>query len=58
MDSVDILSVIDNETRPTKMKAKKRKWREIEAIKEKYRLKKELSEMDVSLEHELEQLVR
>nr|WP_136250378.1 DUF3545 family protein [Ningiella ruwaisensis] len=58
MDSVEILSVIDSETRPAKTKAKKRKWREIEAIKEKYRLKKELSEMDVGLELELEQLSR
>jgi hypothetical protein len=58
MNSVEILSVIDNETRPTKGKVKKRKWREIEAIKDKYRLKRELSEMDVSLELELEQLAR
>ncbi|WP_371194216.1 DUF3545 family protein [Glaciecola sp. SC05] len=58
MDSVDILSVIDKETRPTKGKAKKCKWREIEAIKEKYRLKQELTDMDVSLELELEQLSR
>lgn len=58
MDSVDILSVIDHETRPSKGKAKKRKWREIEAIKDKYRLKKELTEMDVGLELELEQLAR
>ncbi|GLR71118.1 DUF3545 family protein [Agaribacter marinus] len=58
MESVDILSIIDNETRPTKTKSKKRKWREIEAIKEKYRLQRELTDMDVSLEIELEQLVR
>ncbi|MFC4700345.1 DUF3545 family protein [Glaciecola siphonariae] len=58
MDSVEILSVIDSETRPTKGKPKKRKWREIEAIKEKYRLKQELIDMDVGLELELEQLAR
>ncbi|MBT1450434.1 DUF3545 family protein [Glaciecola sp. XM2] len=58
MDSVEILSVINNETRPNKGKSKKRKWREIEAIKDKYRLKRELTEMDVGLELELEQLAR
>ncbi|MFC3121007.1 DUF3545 family protein [Agaribacter flavus] len=58
MESVDILSMIDNETRPCKTKSKKRKWREIEAIKEKYRLQRELSDMDVALEIELEQLAR
>jgi hypothetical protein len=58
MDSVEILSVIDNETRPTKGKAKKRKWREIEAIKDKYRLKQELTDMDLGLEYELEHMAR
>ncbi|WP_395344794.1 DUF3545 family protein [Ningiella sp. W23] len=58
MDSVEILSVLDNETRPNKIKSKKRKWREIEAIKEKYRLKQELIDMDVGLELELEQANR
>jgi hypothetical protein len=58
MNSAEILSVIDNETRASKGKAKKRKWREIEAIKDKYRLKRELTDMDVGLELELEQLAR
>ena len=58
MESVDILSELDNETRPVKTKSKKRKWREIEAIHDRYRLQKELSDMDVSLELELEQLSR
>jgi hypothetical protein len=58
MDSVEIFAVIDHETRPSKGKAKKRKWREIEAIKEKYRLKQELIDMDLGLELELEQLAR
>ena len=58
MERADILSVIDNDTRPTKTKSKKRRWREIEAIKDKYQLKKELSEMDMSLEFELDEMTR
>jgi hypothetical protein len=58
VERADILSVIDNETRPTKTKSKKRRWREIEAIKDKYQLKKELSEMDMSLEFELDEMTR
>lgn len=58
MERADILSVIDNETRPTKTKSKKRRWREIEAIKDRYQLKKELSEMDMSLEFELDEMMR
>jgi len=54
----DILSLIDSETRPTKTKSKKRRWREIEAIQDKYKLQKELSDMDVSLEYELDQMMR
>ncbi|WP_372763446.1 DUF3545 family protein, partial [Pseudoalteromonas sp.] len=33
-------------TRKSSQKNKKRKWREIEAIKEKHRLRKELQELD------------
>ncbi len=39
---VDDLVVVDSETRNARQVAKKRKWREIEALKEKYRLQKEL----------------
>ncbi len=53
MESVDFLNSVDNESRSVKTKSKKRKWREIEAIKEKYRLKQELCEMDLSWELEL-----
>ena len=35
---VDDLVVVDSETRNARQVAKKRKWREIEALKEKYRL--------------------
>ncbi|MGQ8364850.1 DUF3545 family protein [Glaciecola sp. 1036] len=58
MESVEILSMIDNETRPAKTNSKKRKWREIEAIQDRYKLQRELSDMDLSLELELEQLTR
>lgn len=56
MDKSELLSMLDIESRPAKTKTKKRKWREIEAIQDRYRLRKELEEMDVSLEAELEQL--
>ena len=39
-----------------KTKNKKRKWREIEAIQDRYRLQKELEDMDLSLEAELDNL--
>jgi len=49
MDSLnDILEILEgpNTTRKTSQKNKKRKWREIEAIKDKHRLRKELEEYD------------
>lgn len=45
---VDDLVVIDSETRSARNTAKKRKWREIEALKEKYRLQKELESIDLT----------
>ena len=45
---VDDLIVVDAETRNSRAAAKKRKWREIEALKEKYRLQKELASIDVA----------
>ena len=45
---VDDLVVIDSETRSARNAAKKRKWREIEALKEKYRLQKELESIDLT----------
>jgi hypothetical protein len=54
----DILSIVDTESRPVKTKSKKRKWREIEAIHDKYKLQRELTEMDMSLEYELDQMMR
>ncbi|ATG57215.1 DUF3545 domain-containing protein [Pseudoalteromonas sp. 13-15] len=49
MDSLnDILEILEgpDEKRKTSQKNKKRKWREIEAIKDKQRLRKELEEFD------------
>ncbi|MBQ4798399.1 DUF3545 family protein [Pseudoalteromonas sp. MMG006] len=49
MDSLnDILEILEgpDTTRKTSQKNKKRKWREIEAIKDKHRLRKELEEYD------------
>jgi hypothetical protein len=46
----DDLVVVDSETRSARNAAKKRKWREIEALKEKYRLQKELESIDLAYE--------
>ncbi len=54
MDHSDNLS--QNESKADKASAGKRKWREIEAIKEKYRLRQELQDMDFGLDLELDQL--
>lgn len=54
MESVDFLNAVEVESRTVKTKSKKRKWREIEAIKERFRLKQELCDMDVGWELELE----
>ena len=57
MDKSELLSMLDIESRPTaKGKSKKRKWREIEAIHDRYKLRKELEDMDMSLEAELAKL--
>lgn len=39
--------------KPDKTRNSKRKWREIEAIKERYRLKQELQDMDFGLDPDL-----
>lgn len=57
MDKSELMSMLDIESRPAaKGKSKKRKWREIEAIQDRYRLQKELEDMDMSLESELAKL--
>jgi hypothetical protein len=48
MDSLDEILVVleDPESRRTSSKKQKRKWREIEAFKDKQRLRKELQDLD------------
>ncbi|MBH0030901.1 MULTISPECIES: DUF3545 family protein [unclassified Pseudoalteromonas] len=46
MDSLNEILEGPDTTRKTSQKNKKRKWREIEAIKDKQRLCKELQELD------------
>lgn len=57
MDNSDLFAVLDIQERP-KTKSKKRKWREIEAIQDKFRLEKELAEFDSFYDVELEDLER
>ncbi len=51
MEQLDYASVLNNVVeRPTRTRSssKKRKWREIETLKDKYRLLKELKDIDDS----------
>ncbi len=43
-------------TRATRSKPVKRKWREIEAIKDRQRLQKELMDLDVCSDYSLEEI--
>jgi hypothetical protein len=54
MDKSDLFSMIDTENRSAKTKSAKRKWREIEAIHDRQRLRQELSELGMTPEDELE----
>ena len=54
MDTSELLNVIDTESRPTKTKTTKRKWREIEAIHDRYKLRQELRELGMTQADELE----
>ncbi|MGS2719108.1 DUF3545 family protein [Paraglaciecola aestuariivivens] len=54
MDKSDLLSNLGSETKTSKTKNSKRKWREIEAIHDRYRLRQELRELGMSPEDELE----
>lgn len=54
MDKSDLLATLDSESKPSKTKASKRKWREIEAIHDRHRLRQELRELGMSPEDELE----
>jgi uncharacterized protein with WD repeat len=54
MDHSEELQKVSDKS--SKGRAAKRKWREIEQLKEKYRLKEELAEMDYSYDLDLEEL--
>ncbi|ACA85570.1 DUF3545 family protein [Shewanella sp. D64] len=60
MNRLDYGSALDAVVeRPSRSRSsnKKRKWREIEALKEKHRLLKELQDIDKSFECELDNLL-
>lgn len=48
-------SAVQN-TKQTSKRGSKRKWREIESIKEKYRLRNELKDIDPTLDYDLAEL--
>ncbi len=52
----DITGISNHQPRSSRAKPAKRRWREIEAIKDRQRLQKELMDMDVCLDHCLEKL--
>ncbi len=58
MDKSDLFAMLDMETSPAKTKSKKRKWREIEALQDRFKLEKELADMDYGFELELEAAAR
>jgi len=56
MSKSDVVSHLDPDTNTVKSKKKKRMWREIEALKDKYRLRKELQDIDILSDYELGKL--
>ncbi|RDV29031.1 DUF3545 family protein [Alteromonas aestuariivivens] len=58
MDKADLFAMLDIESNSAKTKSKKRKWREIEALQDRYKLEKELAELDCGFEFELESMQR
>ncbi|MBD1575328.1 MULTISPECIES: DUF3545 family protein [Vibrio] len=59
MEGFQLDSIMDMETdqyRSTRVKAGKRKWREIEAILDRRQLQKELMELDYSGEYKLDDI--
>lgn len=54
MDTSDLFAMLNLDETSTKTKSKKRKWREIEAIKDRYQLEKELADIDFSFDMALE----
>ncbi|WP_083272968.1 DUF3545 family protein [Alteromonas confluentis] len=58
MDKSDLFAMLNIEETPAKTKSKKRKWREIEALQDRFKLEKELAEIDYGFEYELETMER
>lgn len=58
MNQNEVFAVVDNESRTSKSRSKKRKWREIEAIQDRFRLQKELAEYEVEFDYDLDSLSR
>ncbi|NRD73112.1 DUF3545 family protein [Shewanella sp. VB17] len=56
LDDDSSLDVVVERPSPSKSTNKKRRWREIEAIKEKYRLLNELRDIDESFKYEIDNL--
>jgi len=56
MKESDVISHLDPDTNTVKAKKKKRMWREIEALKDKYRLRKELQDMDIFNDYEMQKI--
>ncbi len=58
MDTLENVTILERAEPVTKTskKSKKRKWREIEVLKDKYLLRKELQDLDWSLDMALEDI--
>lgn len=56
MDKRDTAVLLEADSASSKSKNKKRKWREIEAIKDRFKLRKELQDIDIFGELELVEL--
>ena len=54
MDTSDLFATLNLGDNSPKTKSKKRKWREIEAIKDQYQLEKELAEIDLGFDLAIE----
>lgn len=52
----DIMATENQPSRAARSKPVKRKWREIEAIKDRQRLQKELMELDVCCDYSLDEI--
>lgn len=52
----NIMETGNTQSRSSKAKPVKRKWREIEAIKDRQRLQKELMDMDVCIDYSIEDI--